>query len=108
VSFGQEVAMDLGSALEVLGAGCAVVGMADERLGNRVVAFVEPAVPALGSEQLDRACLTGGLARFKRPREYVFVKAIPRSASGKLLRRKLRDGDYEPFASRPAAEEITR
>jgi 2-furoate---CoA ligase len=88
-------------------AGCAVVGMADERLGNRVVAFVEPAVPAVSSEQLDRACLTGGLARFKRPRQYVFVKAIPRSASGKLLRRKLRDGDYEPYAGRPAAEEIS-
>ena len=42
--------------------------------------------------------LRGGLARFKRPREYVFVKAIPRSASGKLLRRKLRTGEYEAFA----------
>ena len=27
--------------------------------------------------------------------EYVFVKAIPRSASGKLLRRKLRIGEFE-------------
>jgi 2-furoate---CoA ligase len=35
------------------------------------------------------------LARFKRPREYVLVRQIPRSASGKLLRRKLRIGEYE-------------
>jgi 2-furoate---CoA ligase len=38
----------------------------------------------------------GSTARFKRPRAYVFVKRIPRSAAGKLLRRFLRDGDYEP------------
>jgi len=76
-------------------AGCAVVGMPDERLGSKVVAFVEPADCALTCDQLDEVCLRGGLARFKRPREYVLVKSIPRSASGKLLRRKLRDGEYE-------------
>ncbi len=76
-------------------AGCAVVGMPDERLGAKVVAFVEPAVAELVAEQLDEVCLKSGLARFKRPKEYVFVKAIPRSASGKLLRRKLRTGEFE-------------
>jgi 2-furoate---CoA ligase len=80
-------------------AGCAVVGMPDDRLGTKVVAFIEPAVDAVSAEQLDEACLKSGLARFKRPREYVFVKAIPRSASGKLLRRKLRIGEYEAIAS---------
>ena len=78
-------------------AGCAVVGLPDERLGARVVAFVEPAVAGLTPGQLDDACLRGGLARFKRPKDYVFVKSIPRSASGKLLRRKLRTGEYERF-----------
>ena len=78
-------------------AGCAVVGMPDERLGAKVVAFVEPAVADLVPEQLDEVCLRSGLARFKRPRQYVLVKAIPRSASGKLLRRKLRAGEYEAF-----------
>jgi 2-furoate---CoA ligase len=79
-------------------AGCAVVGMPDERLGAKVVAFVEPASAELVPDELDNVCLRSGLARFKRPREYVFVKAIPRSASGKLLRRKLRTGEYEAFA----------
>jgi 2-furoate---CoA ligase len=79
-------------------AGVAVVGMPDERLGARVVAFIEPARSGVTTEELDEACLRNGLARFKRPREYVFVKAIPRSASGKLLRRKLRIGEYEPLA----------
>jgi 2-furoate---CoA ligase len=76
-------------------AACAVVGMPDDRLGAKVVAFVEPAVAELGAEQLEKACLRSGLARFKRPKEYVFVKSIPRSASGKLLRRKLRAGEFE-------------
>jgi 2-furoate---CoA ligase len=78
-------------------AGCAVVGMPDERLGAKVVAFIEPAATGLTPGHLDEVCLRGGLARFKRPKEYVFVKSIPRSASGKLLRRKLRSGEYEPF-----------
>ena len=76
-------------------ASAAVVGMPDERLGSRVVAFVEPVSAEVTCEAIDMACLETGLARFKRPREYVFVKAIPRSASGKLLRRKLRIGEYE-------------
>jgi 2-furoate---CoA ligase len=76
-------------------ASAAVVGMPDERLGNRVVAFVEPVSTEVSVEAIDTACLETGLARFKRPREYVFVKQIPRSASGKLLRRKLRIGEYE-------------
>jgi 2-furoate---CoA ligase len=87
-------------------ASVAVVGLADERLGARVVAFIEPARPDVTREQLDDACLRGGLARFKRPRDYVFVKAIPRSASGKLLRRKLRMGEYEPLfpADKPMSQ----
>jgi len=76
-------------------ASAAVVGIPDERLGSRVVAFVEPTSAEASVEAIDAACLKTGLARFKRPREYVFVKQIPRSASGKLLRRKLRIGEYE-------------
>ena len=40
---------------------------------------------------LDAHCLASPtLARFKRPRDYRFVDALPKSASGKLLRRLLR------------------
>jgi 2-furoate---CoA ligase len=72
----------------------AVIGRADDRLGARVTAFVEPASQAASARALDQACLASNLARFKRPREYVFVERIPRSASGKLLRRLLREGNY--------------
>jgi 2-furoate---CoA ligase len=89
-------------------AGCAVVGLPDERLGAKVVAFVEPTAAGLTPAQLDDVCLKGGLARFKRPKEYVLVKAIPRSASGKLLRRKLRTGEYERLdISKLTTEEIS-
>ena len=73
----------------------AVIGMPDDRMGQKVVAFVEPASPEASAETLDAACLASDLARFKRPRAYVFVESIPRSASGKLLRRLLRDGAYD-------------
>src|SRR5262249_42288661 len=77
--------------------GCAVVGMPDERLGAKVVAFVEPAVAELAPEELGSFCLRSGPGRLKRPRGYVFGKATPRSASRELLRRKLRSGEYEAF-----------
>ncbi len=67
----------------------AVIGVADERLGQRVVAVV---VGAATGEELDAHCLGSSLARFKRPREYRFVDSLPKSASGKILRRMLRDG----------------
>ncbi len=73
----------------------AVIGMPDERMGAKIVAFVEPASANCSADALDAWCLDSVLARFKRPRAYVFVKSIPRSAAGKLLRRFLRDGDYE-------------
>jgi 2-furoate---CoA ligase len=68
----------------------AVVGEADERLGQRVVAYVVCA-GAVTPDALDAHCLASPtLARFKRPRDYRFVDALPKSASGKLLRRLLR------------------
>jgi 2-furoate---CoA ligase len=66
----------------------AVIGVLDERLGQRVVAVV---VGAASDDELDAHCLGSPLARFKRPREYRHVEALPKSASGKILRRVLRD-----------------
>jgi 2-furoate---CoA ligase len=73
----------------------AVVGIADERWGKIVCAFVKRR-GAVEPEELDQFCRTSGLANFKRPRRYTFVKAIPKSPVGKLLRRKLVAGEYEP------------
>jgi 2-furoate---CoA ligase len=72
----------------------AVVGIADERWGKVVSAFVKRRC-VVEPEELDQFCRTSGLAGFKRPRRYVFVAAIPKSPVGKLLRRKLVAGEYE-------------
>ncbi len=69
----------------------AVVAAPDDRLGQRVVAVVV-ADGELTAEELDAFCLESGtLARFKRPREYRFVESLPKSPSGKILRRLLRE-----------------
>jgi len=73
----------------------AVVGLPDERWGKVVTAFVTPARPVEAAE-LDQHCRDSGLANFKRPRRIVFVRTIPKSPVGKLLRRKLVSGEYEP------------
>ena len=73
----------------------AVVGEPDEKWGERVVAFVVAGGAGLTAEALDRHCRESrDLASFKRPRRFVFVKEIPKTASGKILRRLLRDGHY--------------
>jgi 2-furoate---CoA ligase len=69
----------------------AVIGALDERLGQRVVAVVVTG-SAVTAEELDAHCLASDtLARFKRPREYRFVAELPKSPSGKILRRVLRE-----------------
>jgi 2-furoate---CoA ligase len=74
----------------------AVVGEPDEKWGERVVAFVVPKEAGLTSETLDQYCLDSPqLANFKRPRRVVFVAEIPKTASGKILRRILREGGYK-------------
>jgi 2-furoate---CoA ligase len=73
----------------------AVVGLADERWGKIVAAFIKRRAP-VEPEELDQFCREAGLANHKRPRRYVFVEAIPKSPVGKLLRRMLVAGEYEP------------
>jgi len=71
----------------------AVVGAPDDRLGHRVVAYVV-AEGEVTAEELDEHCLASDtLARFKRPREYRFVGELPKSPSGKILRRMLRQDE---------------
>lgn len=53
-------------------------------------------VSAVDAAALDAWCRTSDLVNFKRPRDYVFVQAIPKSPVGKVLRRCLVAGDFEP------------
>ncbi len=79
----------------------AVVGLPDERWGKIVAAFVKRNA-SVSEQDLDQFCRTSGLANFKRPRQFVFVDAIPKSPVGKLLRRLLIAGQYEPERAPPS------
>jgi long-chain acyl-CoA synthetase len=69
----------------------AVVGRPDTEWGEAVVAFVVADDGAeLSVEDLDRTCLDH-IARFKRPRDYRFVDALPTNNYGKVVKRELRD-----------------
>ena len=68
----------------------AVVGAPDPEWGEIVVAFVVP-LPgaALDAKALDGFCLDH-IARFKRPKRYEFVDALPKNNYGKVLKTELR------------------
>ena len=72
----------------------AVVGLADEKWGKVVTAFVKRR-GVVTEQDLEQFCRTSGLANFKRPRHFVFVDALPKSPVGKLLRRLLVTGEYQ-------------
>lgn len=79
-----------------------VVGLPDDRWGQAVSAFVvaaqdlspERAVAHLAEYARDRS----GLPAMKRPKRYIAVERIPTSAVGKILRRELTEGRYQPLA----------
>jgi long-chain acyl-CoA synthetase len=71
-------------------AAAAVVGRPDPEWGESVVAFVVSEGTAPSTEELDRTCLER-IARFKRPKEYRFVDALPTNNYGKVLKRELRE-----------------
>ncbi len=67
-----------------------VFGVPDEEWGEIIVACVVPAGETLDEAALDAHCLAE-IARFKRPKRYIVVEALPKNAYGKVLRRELRD-----------------
>ncbi|MEU7751238.1 long-chain-fatty-acid--CoA ligase [Micromonospora sp. NPDC049101] len=69
----------------------AVVGVPDQVRGEAVKAFVVPRPDHQPSPRELRTFLKDRLADYKAPTEYAFVAALPRNASGKVLRRQLRD-----------------
>ncbi|MSQ48361.1 MAG: hypothetical protein EXR78_08280 [Deltaproteobacteria bacterium] len=72
---------------------CAVVGLPDADLGERIAAFIvpRPNEHTAALEQRLRAKVERDLAPYKRPRLYRFLETIPRNVMGKVERNKLRD-----------------
>lgn len=67
----------------------AVLGVPDERLGERVAAVVQPAAAAEVDVDDVRAHLLANLARYKVPEQITVVDALPRNAMGKIIRTEL-------------------
>jgi long-chain acyl-CoA synthetase len=63
-----------------------VIGRADPEWGEVVVAYV---VGEASPAELDALCLAA-IARFKRPKDYVFVAELPKNSYGKILKTELR------------------
>ncbi len=63
-----------------------VIGRPDREWGEAVVAYV---VGQASATELDALCLSR-IARFKRPKDYVFVDALPKNNYGKILKTELR------------------
>lgn len=70
---------------------CSVVGRVHHDLGEETVAFIVTHPDAcVKPEELDSLCLSK-IARFKRPRHYRYVEALPKSSYGKILKTVLRE-----------------
>lgn len=68
----------------------AVVGVPDDDLGERIVAFVVSRTPIDAEALIDHTAAL--LTPHKRPREVRFVESLPRNAMGKVQKRRLTDG----------------
>jgi long-chain acyl-CoA synthetase len=66
-----------------------VIGRPDPEWGEVVVAYV---VGTAQPRELDALCLAA-IARFKRPKDYVFVSELPKNSYGKILKTELRTLD---------------
>jgi fatty-acyl-CoA synthase len=67
----------------------AMVGVQDADFGQRLKAFVVVGTGASLSEDDVKAHVKANLARYKVPREVVFLDELPRNSTGKVLKREL-------------------
>ncbi|MFI6368149.1 acyl-CoA synthetase [Nocardia sp. NPDC050630] len=72
----------------------AVIGVDDPEFGKRLRAIIVAAIGAELDAQTVKDHVKANLARYKVPRDVVFIDELPRNATGKVLRRKLEELDF--------------
>jgi fatty-acyl-CoA synthase len=79
----------------------AVIGVDDEKFGQRLKAFVVTRGGTELSEDEVKGYVKDNLARYKVPREVEFIEELPRNSTGKVLKRELKEqgGDAEAESS---------
>lgn len=70
---------------------CAVVAMKDKECGEVPIAFIELRENETSTEQEIKDFLKPHIAVFKMPRKVIFMDKLPRNATGKILKRELRE-----------------
>ncbi len=73
----------------------AAIGVDDEDFGQRLKAFVALKDGESADEKALKEHVRDQLARYKVPREIVFVDALPRNAAGKVVKRELEESDED-------------
>jgi acyl-CoA synthetase (AMP-forming)/AMP-acid ligase II len=73
----------------------AVIGVEDEEFGQRLKAFVVTATQVDVSEEDLKSHIKANLASYKAPREIEFLSELPRNATGKVLKRELRERESQ-------------
>jgi acyl-CoA synthetase (AMP-forming)/AMP-acid ligase II len=76
----------------------AVIGVPSEEMGEEVKAVVIPSADAMAGPELERELIDycrAGIAHYKCPRSIDFVDELPRTETGKMAKRKLRDRYWE-------------
>ncbi|MEU4619691.1 acyl-CoA synthetase [Actinoplanes sp. NPDC023801] len=73
----------------------AVIGVDDPDFGSRLRAFIVPVEGAARDPQEIRDYVRANLARYKVPRDVVFIDELPRNPTGKVIRRQLPTGPLD-------------
>ncbi|MBJ7463320.1 MAG: acyl-CoA synthetase [Mycolicibacterium sp.] len=71
------------------------LGVEDKEWGHRLRAFVVKVEGASVDEDVIKAYVKDNLARYKVPREVIFLDELPRNPTGKILKRELREISVE-------------
>jgi len=75
----------------------AVIGAKDPKWGETVLALIVPKPgETISQEEIDRYCIEK-IAKYKRPRRIKFIKNLPRTSSGKILKTELRKTHGSPI-----------